>query len=106
MGALISLAQSLSPDAIVSDITMPGVDGIAAAAAILLRNPAARIVFVTVHRDPMLVECGLATGALGYVLKGSAGEDLIPAVHSGFGPSVTSARRCCLRIERAGRCHV
>jgi DNA-binding NarL/FixJ family response regulator len=79
---LVSAAERLSPDVIVSDISMPGLDGIAAASVILARNPAARIIFVTVHGDPVMVECGLAAGALGYVLKGAAGDDLIPAVRA------------------------
>ncbi len=80
--ALIVAADRLSPDVIVSDVSMPGLDGISAAAAILRRNPAARIVLVTVHGDPTLAARGLETGALGYVLKRTAGEELIPAVHS------------------------
>ena len=80
--ALVSAAERLSPDVIVSDISMPGLDGIAAATVILRRNPAARIIFVTVHGDPCLVERGLATGALGYVLKLAAGDELVPAVHA------------------------
>src|SRR5688572_3084425 len=67
--ALVSAAARLSPDVIVTDISMPGLDGIAAATAILRGNPAVRIVFVTVHGDPALVERSLSTGALGYVLK-------------------------------------
>jgi DNA-binding NarL/FixJ family response regulator len=77
---LVNYAERLSPDVIVSDISMPEIDGITAAAAILRRNPAARIVLVTVHADPSLVTRGLETGALGYVLKCSAGDDLIPAI--------------------------
>ncbi len=77
---LVNYAERLSPDVIVSDISMPEVDGITAAAAILRQNPAARIVLVTVHGDPSLVTRGLETGALGYVLKCSAGDDLIPAI--------------------------
>jgi DNA-binding NarL/FixJ family response regulator len=80
--ALISAAERLSPDVIVSDISMPGLDGISAATVILRRDPAARIIFVTVHSDPLLVERGLAAGAMGYVLKLAAGEELLPAVHS------------------------
>ena len=80
--ALVSAAEQLSPDVIVTDISMPGLDGIAAATAILRRNPAARIVFVTVHGDRILVERGLATGALGFVLKLEAGDELVPAVHA------------------------
>jgi DNA-binding NarL/FixJ family response regulator len=80
--ALVTAAELLSPDVIVTDISMPGLDGIAAAAAILRSNPKARIVLVTVNSDVGLVKCGLATGALGYVLKLAAGDDLIPAVRS------------------------
>ena len=54
---------------IVTDIAMPGVDGIEAVTRIRRNNPNARIVFVTVHSESMLVEAGLAAGALGYVLK-------------------------------------
>jgi DNA-binding NarL/FixJ family response regulator len=80
--ALVRIAEQLSPDAIVTDIGMAGLDGIAAATVILRRNPAARIIFVTVHSDTSLVKCGLATGALGYVLKLAAGDDLVPAVRA------------------------
>ena len=80
--ALIRDAARLVPDVIVSDISMPELDGITAAARILERNPMARIIFVSVHADPMLVARGLATGALGYVLKLAAGDDLVPAVHA------------------------
>ena len=80
--ALVGAAERLAPDVIVSDITMPGLDGISAAAAILVKNPAARIIFVTVHGDPIVVQRVLAAGALGYVLKLAAGEDLIPAIRA------------------------
>jgi len=79
---LVRAAARLLPDVIVSDITMPGLDGISAAAAILRQNPAARIVLVTVHGDPLLEDRGFEAGALGYVLKGAAAEELVPAVHS------------------------
>ena len=80
--ALVRDAAALLPDVIVSDISMPDLDGITAAAKILERDPMARIVFVSVHADPLLVARGLATGALGYVLKLAAGDDLVPAVHA------------------------
>jgi len=80
--ALVAAAETIGFDVIVTDIAMPGLNGIAAAAQILRNNPAARIVFVTVHNQPELVEKGLAIGALGYVLKLRAGEDLVPAIHA------------------------
>jgi len=80
--ALVSAVERLSPDVIVSDISMPGLDGITAAKAILHKHPSARIVFVSVHCEPSIVERGLAAGALGYVLKRVAGDELVVAVHS------------------------
>ena len=80
--ALVAVARKLSPDVIVSDVSMPGLDGIAAAAAILRTNAAARIILVTVHADQLLAERGMAVGAMGYVLKRQAGDELIPAVQS------------------------
>ena len=40
---------------------------------------------MTVHSEPILVERGLAAGALGYVLKDAAGDDLVAAVHAALG---------------------
>ena len=80
--ALVAAARQLSPEVIVSDISMPGLDGITAAAAILRANAAARIILVTVHADPLLAERGLAVGVMGYILKRQAGDELIPAVQS------------------------
>jgi DNA-binding NarL/FixJ family response regulator len=83
--ALVDASERLSPDAIVADIDMPGVDGIAATTLICRRDPNARIVLVTVHGESMLVEAGLAAGALGYVLKDTAGDELVAAIHAALG---------------------
>jgi len=80
--ALLAAAEALAADVIVSDIAMPGLDGIAAAREILRRNPAARIVFVTVHDEAEMVKKSWDIGVLGYVLKLTAGEDLVPAIHA------------------------
>jgi DNA-binding NarL/FixJ family response regulator len=79
---LLAAANTLTPDVIVTDIAMPGLDGMAAAGEILQRNPCARIVFVTVHNDAEMVQKALATGVLGYVLKLTAGDELIPATQA------------------------
>lgn len=80
--ALVDAAAAMSPDVIVCDISMPRMDGIEAAQVILREDPSARIVFVTVHDDPLMVSRGIAAGAMGYVLKLAAGDDLLPAVRA------------------------
>jgi DNA-binding NarL/FixJ family response regulator len=67
---------------IVTDIAMPGLDGIAAARKILRRSPSARVVFITVHDDLGIAQRSFSLGALGYVVKGSAGDELIPAIEA------------------------
>lgn len=80
--ALVDAVAALSPDVVVSDISMPGMDGIEAAQVILQRDPLARIVLVSVHGEPFLVSRGLAAGVMGYVLKVTAGDELLPAVRA------------------------
>ena len=79
--ALVSAAARLSPDVIVTDISLPGLDGIGAAVAILRKNPAARIVFVTVHSDPCLIDRSLAAGGW-FRVQARRGDELVPAVRA------------------------
>jgi len=80
--ALLTAADLLKPDVIVTDIVMPGMDGLKATAAIVERTPDARIVLVTAHEEKGIRRLGLAAGALGYVVKFRADDDLLPAVHA------------------------
>lgn len=78
--ALLRAAEATQPDVVVSDIVMAEMDGIAATAALLAKQPKVRVVLVTVHDEPELVERGQAAGALGFVAKHRAGYELVPAV--------------------------
>lgn len=80
--ALLREAGETRPDVVVTDIAMPGLDGIAATEALLGRRPGARVVLVTVHDDAELVKRASASGALAYVLKLFAAHDLVPAIHA------------------------
>jgi DNA-binding NarL/FixJ family response regulator len=85
--ALIDAVEASPPDVIVSDLAMPGISGLAAAQSILARHPGARIVFVTVEDEPAVIRKAISIGALGYVLKCDAGEELANAVRSALGGS-------------------
>lgn len=78
---LIAAAQLLKPDVVVTDISMPDMDGMLAAKRITLELPDIRIVFVTMHDNAALAKAALNIGH-GYVLKSSAGEELIDAVQA------------------------
>jgi DNA-binding NarL/FixJ family response regulator len=77
--ALVKTALKMKPDAVVTDISMPGMDGLRAAQELVQQMPSLGIVFVTVHDDPALARKALAIGR-GYVLKTSAGDELVDAV--------------------------
>src|SRR6185436_2758604 len=60
--SLVRAADTLDPDVIVADICMPELDGIAAISAIKHRNPDARIVMLTIHDEPALIERAIDAG--------------------------------------------
>jgi DNA-binding NarL/FixJ family response regulator len=78
--SLFDAARHLKPDVIVTDISMPILNGIEASKQLSESGSAAKIIFLTVHSDADFVETCLATGAVGYVLKSQIATDLIPAV--------------------------
>jgi DNA-binding NarL/FixJ family response regulator len=78
--ALLEAATKLKPDVIVTDISMPRLNGIEAAEQLRGTGSTARIVFLTVHSDPDFIRSCLATGAFGYITKPRVALDLIPAI--------------------------
>jgi DNA-binding NarL/FixJ family response regulator len=80
--ALIEATRRTLPDAIVCDIAMPRVNGLAAAASILATRPDARIVFVSVQDSRAVIKKAVDCGARGYVLKSDAGNELVAAVRT------------------------
>ena len=103
--ALIAAVDARMPDIIITDIAMPGSSGLAVVRSILVAHPHARILFITVTDNPAVIESALALGALGYVLKCNAGEELNAAVQVAFqGRQYLSASaRDALRRRQAGR---
>lgn len=69
------------PDVLLIDIQMPGSDGLAAARAILARDPAARILFLTTFADRAYIEQAIALGARGYLIKQDVAS-VAPALHA------------------------
>lgn len=78
--SLLRAAQDIQPDIIITDVTMPLLNGIEAVRQIRKDNRSVKIVFLTMHPDVTFATEALAAGASGYVLKNSAGEELATAV--------------------------
>lgn len=80
--ALVEEALRLRPQLIILDVSMPLLNGIEAARKIHQEWPQAKILFVSMHSNAMYVREAMSTGASGYILKTSAAEELLPAMHA------------------------
>jgi DNA-binding NarL/FixJ family response regulator len=78
--ALITAAVRLKPDVIVVDIGMPLLNGLDAALRVREQLPKVKIVFLTMQDDPNLAAAALELGPVGFVLKHSAGSELLKAI--------------------------
>jgi two-component system, NarL family, sensor kinase len=73
-------STELRPDLVIMDVNLPGLSGIEAAQQIRLEREAAKILFFTVHDSDEIIREIVGVGALGYVAKSRASQDLIEAV--------------------------
>jgi DNA-binding NarL/FixJ family response regulator len=77
---LLSAAVEHRPDVIVTDIAMPSLNGIEAAAQIRDMGVKAKVIYLTQHRDVAYARRAMEAGAAGFVLKHSASSELLMAV--------------------------
>ena len=78
---LVDEAIRLRPDVVVTDISMPGVNGMDALRRLKTLRSDTRIILLTIHANPALVTEAMHAGASGYLLKQSAGDELVSAIH-------------------------
>ncbi len=79
---LVAAAQKSRPDVVVTDISMPELNGIEASRRILELGCCKAVVILSVTNSPEIVITAFDAGIRGYVLKENAGEELISAIHS------------------------
>jgi DNA-binding NarL/FixJ family response regulator len=78
----VRLALKLASDVILMDLAMPELNGIDATRQILEANPKIKIIALSMHTDPRMVDRILRAGALGYILKESTFEELLHAINT------------------------
>lgn len=110
--AAVRLAAELHPDIAILDVAMPDLNGIEACRQLRAENPQLRILALSMHTDEKYVSEMLVAGANGYVLKDSAGEELLRAIEavrrgdSFLSPRIaTSVVGMLVQNVRAGESH-
>lgn len=78
----VDLARDLTPDVVIMDISMPGLNGIEASRLIHQQNPAIKIIGLSMHSSKRFVKEMREAGASGYLLKDCDFEELIEAIHT------------------------
>ncbi len=74
--------DSLQPNVVVLDVTMPRMNGLEACRIIRQKASDVRVLFVTQHDSPQMMREALDAGAIGYVVKSNLARDLLEAVES------------------------
>jgi DNA-binding NarL/FixJ family response regulator len=103
----VRLAHELRPDVVLMDLRMPDLDGVEATRAIVDRNPAARVIVLTVASEEGDVAAAVLAGACGYLVKDAPIDDVVVAVRAAAaGESWLSPRAAAGLLERMRREHI
>jgi len=78
----VNLVQKLQPDVVIMDIGMPEMNGIDATTKITTEYKTVKVIALSMHSDRRFVMQMLKAGAAGYLLKDSAFEELVSAIHA------------------------
>lgn len=78
---LVDVARRLRPDVIVTDLSMPALSGLDVLARLKADRVSSKVIVLTMHNDAELATRAMRAGASGFLLKHSAGEELVRAIH-------------------------
>jgi len=78
----VRMARDLKPDLVLMDVAMPDLNGLEATRRIRAESPGVKVVALSMHADKRFVRGMFTAGAAGYVLKGSAFEEVATAIRT------------------------
>ena len=78
----VRVSVETKPDVVLMDLHMPGLNGIEATKRLRVTSPSTAVLVLTMYDDDNMVFGAIAAGALGYLLKGSDGADIVTAIRS------------------------
>ena len=81
---VVNKAKELQPDVILMDIAMPNMNGVEATRRIIEENPSIKIIILSMHSTVEDIFRSLQAGAIGYLVKESAGNEVVDAVRAAF----------------------
>jgi DNA-binding NarL/FixJ family response regulator len=88
---VLPLVKQLHPDAVILDIRMPEMDGLACLELLRKRHPEVRVIMLSVYNDAERIESALRRGASGYIVKSIGPADLGAAVRNAIDGTVFHA---------------
>jgi DNA-binding NarL/FixJ family response regulator len=94
----VSMTSALHPDVVLMDVRMPGLDGIAATAAITAAAPASKVLILTTFDLDEYVFAGLKAGASGFLLKDAPPAELLTAIRTVAGGEAVLAPTATRRL--------
>jgi DNA-binding NarL/FixJ family response regulator len=97
---LLQLVRERLPDVIVMDVSMPDLDGVEMTERILVDHPGAKVIGLAVRIDKVFIKKMLEAGALGYLLKDCACEELIQAIETVVGGDIFFSRKIADTVAR------
>ena len=97
--ALVESTERNQPDVFVTDLSMPGINGLEAIRLLRKRRNRARAIVLTMHADPALAVAALSAGASGYVLKDAVSDRLIFAINEALAGRTFLAPEVCSAVN-------